>query len=346
MTSDRGLINEAAEIIERGGIVAIPTETVYGLACRSDSKVAVDRLYKIKNRPYDKPLSYAVSSVDAAVKCYLSTMIPFGYRLLERFSPGPLTLVYYSLEDKKTGVRIPSYAVARKIIESLNVPVYLSSANISGGREAIDAKDVEDIFGDSIDLIVDSGKTLYGKPSTIVDLTCNPFKILREGAIKENDIIETFIRKRVLFVCTGNTCRSPMAEFMLRKYLFEYKPYLNDRYQIISRGLSAQDGLSASKNTIELMKDRECLDLKGFVSKKLTKWDILSADLIFAMEDYHKNYILNLEPFAEGRVFNIKKFLPSGLEEDIPDPISKDFKVYERVYDLIRNAVLELKDWL
>jgi tRNA threonylcarbamoyl adenosine modification protein (Sua5/YciO/YrdC/YwlC family) len=343
---DYSLIREAVIIIREGGIVAFPTETVYGLACRADKEDTVERLYKLKQRDKEKPFTYVVDTSKKAVESYLSILPPFGYRIIEKLLPGPLTIIYYSLEDKKIGVRVPSHVVASAILAELKMAVYLPSANISGDKEATSAVEVENIFDGKIDLIVDGGNCLYKKPSTVIDLTYHPFKILREGVVPEDEIIKIFIKKRITFVCTGNSCRSPMAQFLLDKYLKKTKPYLSDRYEIISRGTFPLERQPPSSYVVDILKSKEGLDIKNFLSKRLDRQIILSSDLIFTMEDVQKDYILKMEPTAEGRVFPLKKFLPPELEKDIPDPISQGYEVYEEVYDLIRKAVIELTEWL
>jgi len=241
---------------------------------------------------------------------------------------------------------LPAYVITNEILTELGDAVYLPSANISGQKEAISALEVEDAFGSQLDLIVDGGKCTYSQPSTVVDLTSCPFKVLREGVVDERDIIKIFVRKRILFVCTGNSCRSPMAQFLLHKYLKKVQPYFDERYEIISRGISAPEGLKASSSVVSILKEKEGLDASEFYAQRLDRSTILSSDLIFCMEDAQVKYILEVEPKAEGRVFNLKKFLPLGAENDIPDPVGRNLAVYREVYQIIKEAVLELKDWL
>lgn len=343
---DQALVDEAVRVISKGGIVALPTETVYGLSARYDMEKSVNKLYEIKKRPKNKPFSLAVASIEKAIKSYFEIMPPFAYRLIEKFWPGPLTIIYYGTSGKKVGIRIPSHKVAEEILRKVDMPVYLPSANISGEKDAVCASEVEAAFRGKIDLIVDAGACSHGSPSTILDLTCKPFKALREGFISNGDIAKVFIKKRIVFVCTGNSCRSPMAQFLLAKYLKEVRPFYDERYEVISAGISAFSGSGAASSVTHILEESEGLDLSSFSAQRLDSRMILSSDLIFTMEDFQKDYILNSVPQSEGRVFNLKKFLPAEQERDIPDPIGTGPDNYRKVYSLIKEAILELRDWI
>lgn len=343
---DAALVKEAAETLLSGGIVALPTETVYGLAAVFNKKDAVKRLYEIKKREADKPFTVVVGDVEEAKYQYLAPLSPFGYRLIEKFWPGPLTIIYYNKQEKTIGVRVPAHRVTQQILKEVNTAVCLPSANISGEKESVSAASVESALGDKVDLIVDSGECAYSQSSTIVDLTFHPFEILRKGVVSQQQIIEVFTKKRILFVCTGNTCRSPLAQILLEKNILETMPYLNERYEIISRGISAAEGSALSKEVEWILAQKEDVHMKEFTAKKLDRPVILSSDLIFTMEVEQQKYILNLEPTAEGRVFPLGKFADSAQGRDITDPIGEGMEVYEQTYAVIKEAVLELGDWL
>lgn len=342
---DQALVKEAADNILGGGIVALPTETVYGLAVSSKNKDSVNRLYQLKQRPLDKPFSFVLGDIEEAVKNYFSVLPPFGYRMIEKLWPGPLTIIYYSFNNEVIGVRVPAHNVTRRILREVNTSVFLPSANISGEFEAVSAEQVEKIFGgDGIDLIVDTGGCLYSRPSTVISLTYSPFKILRSGVISERKIIEIFTTKRIVFVCTGNTCRSPMAQVLLQKVIMEDMPHLNQRYEIISRGIAANELAQISPEAVNVLKRKEDINVGCVMAKRLDQHTLLSSDLIFVMEKAQQDYVLKMEPSVEGRVFVLGKFLKK--EQDIVDPIGKTESAYEQTYEMIKEAVIDLGDWL
>ena len=339
-------IRQAVKALGEGSIVAFPTETVYGLGCWTDNEDSVNRLYAIKRRPKDKPFSIALASIDRAVDDYFADMPPFGYRLMEEFWPGPLTIVYYNKSDKKIGIRVPANTIAQSILQNFNRAVYLPSANISGQKEAISADEVEKIFNEDIDLIIDGGECNDIKPSTVIDLIQKPFKVLRKGTISDEDIMAVFLKKRIIFVCTGNSCRSPMAQLLLEKYLFSERADLKKKFQILSAGISAVDGFKPTKEVIEILGNKEDINATSFRSRRLTRRLVLSSDIIITMEDRQSDYIIDFVPSSAGKVFNLKKFLPPELKQDIPDPIGMTSIFYNNVYDLLKKGILKLKDWL
>jgi L-threonylcarbamoyladenylate synthase len=191
-------IRAAAGVIKKGGIVGFPTETVYGLAADYSNKEAIDKIFSIKRRPQDKPLTVQIENISSLG--ILTSDIPvFAYQLMSTFWPGPLTMVFNAVDDlpahlrsfqsKPTvGVRIPDNKIAKSLIQESQTPIVAPSANISGQAEAKTAQEVLDVFDGLIEMVIDGGGSELGVASTVLDLSVTPYKILREGAISIKDI--------------------------------------------------------------------------------------------------------------------------------------------------------------
>ncbi|NLC58155.1 MAG: threonylcarbamoyl-AMP synthase [Armatimonadetes bacterium] len=188
---DPAVIAEAAAILRAGGVVAFPTETVYGLAAVITDDAAVRRVFAVKGRPEGKPLIAHLARVEQ-VALVARAVPPVARELMARFFPGPLTLVLPrrpELPDSVTAggdtvaVRMPDHAVARALIEAVGVPLAAPSANRSGARSAVSADDVMADLGGRIELVLDAGPARLQVPSTVVDLTVEPPRVVRHGAV-------------------------------------------------------------------------------------------------------------------------------------------------------------------
>lgn len=185
---DKRLIAYCAAVVQKGGIVAFPTETVYGLAANLLKKKTLDRLYRAKKRPRSKP--FTVHIADTAVIKKMGCDIDRAAKaLIARFWPGPLTIILRSKSGKNIGFRMPANKIALELIRRAGVPVVAPSANASGARPPKNAGGVLKTLDGKIDLVLDGGSTKIGVESTVIDLTARPFRILRRGAVKAKDIL-------------------------------------------------------------------------------------------------------------------------------------------------------------
>ena len=177
-------IKMAANALISGKIVAFPTETVYGLGVCADNNTAIDNLYSVKQRPRDKKLSIMISRSEEITK-YVKRVPPIAEKLISAYWPGPLTIIL-ELEDGGTvGLRNPDNRVIRDLINAVEIPIASTSANISGRPPATDAQQVINNFSEKIDVVLDDGYTESGKPSTIVKIRDNAYKIIRHGVIEK-----------------------------------------------------------------------------------------------------------------------------------------------------------------
>jgi len=184
---DRTAIREAGKCLREGKLVAFPTETVYGLGVHLEDKEALQRLYEVKGRPKEKALTLAIADYSDLQKHHL-VLSPVAKRLIERFWPGPLTLLLKNERGEKVGVRMPGHPIARSVIQEAAVPIGLPSANPSGKEPPRSAEEVLAYFDGVIDLVLDGGKTEFGVSSTIVDLAEPRWGIVREGTISRKEI--------------------------------------------------------------------------------------------------------------------------------------------------------------
>lgn len=190
-------LEEIASLINNNKVIVFPTETVYGIGTNGLDRNAIEKLYKIKERRFSKPITLLVSSYEMI--CSVANIIsPLEKKIISNFFPGPITLI---LNKKKivpniltantdtVGVRMPDNELILKLIEYCKVPIATSSANISGFPPSINVEDIYNCFKDKVDLYIDGGKSRIGVPSTVVKVENNDIKILREGIITKKDIL-------------------------------------------------------------------------------------------------------------------------------------------------------------
>lgn len=186
---NKDVITYAAGIIRSGGIVAFPTETVYGLAANMLDKKALERLYSIKSRSRDKPFTVHIADTRAIEKmgCRISKK---AARLIKKFWPGPLTIILKSRDGRKVGFRMPANTAALQLISASGVPVVAPSANLSGKKPPVSAREALKDMDGKIDMVLDAGRTKVGVESTVIDLTASAAVILREGAISSKTLLK------------------------------------------------------------------------------------------------------------------------------------------------------------
>ena len=190
------IINDAVNILKDDGVIVLPTDTVYGLAIVYDDVNAFNKLYQIKNRSILKPISMMVANKKVIDNvAYVNNK---DEKVIDKLLPGALTIIlkakdglpeHVTFNNPTVGIRIPNHELALKILEKVNKPLLVTSANVSGLSDLITYKDVYNVFNGKIASLIMQDAT-NGKASTVVNLTCDPFKILRKGPIQEKDIIK------------------------------------------------------------------------------------------------------------------------------------------------------------
>lgn len=332
------VIREIAQSVRGGKIVAFPTETVYGIGVPASKKEALEKLYEIKGRKREKPFTYHIGDWDQLV--FLNVVRSPAFRhLSKRFWPGPVTLIASSNTGEKIGIRYPRSLPACTLIVSTGEPFLAASANRSGEPSPKTAEEVLRVLGNQIDYVIDAGPCEIGIDSTVVDVSTHPPRILREGA--ELDAVRQAIReieegkiprKKILVVCTGNSCRSPIAAGLLREELKRRK--LDREIEISAVGILARDGGSATSEAILVMKNRE-IDISRHRTRACRREDVLEADLILAMSQEHSDFLTGLVTGVKEKI----KVL------EVKDPIGLGIPVYEEVVqDLERKLKREWEE--
>ena len=358
---DEALIKQAAKFIDSGGLVAFPTETVYGIACRAES-MSLQRLNEVKGRAPQKPYTLHIGRKEDVAE-YVPVIGLRAKKLMSHFWPGPLTIVFELnaeqiktqqaklanevfenlYKDNSIGIRLPDDAVAVRLLQSTSYPVVAPSVNIAEQPPATDAGQILANFNGRLDMLIDAGASRYGKSSTVVKLGIYDLRILRHGVYPAEDVKQA-ATVRFLFVCSGNTCRSPMAAGIVRKYLAEKAGCPLDQveekgYKILSAGTIGITGMPATAQAAAVCEARG-IDIKDHKSSALSQGLIESSDVIYAMSRTHAKQIAALCPGAADKC----KLLAENV--DIPDPIGQPVEVYENVAVMIEKAVKKRFDEL
>ncbi|MBU0502835.1 MAG: L-threonylcarbamoyladenylate synthase [Candidatus Omnitrophota bacterium] len=336
-------LHKAADILREGGLVIIPTETVYGIAANRQNRRAVDKLAEIKKRPKEKVFSLHIAQKER-VEDFASGIPVSAYKLIDKFWPGPLTLVLKSIDGQgSVGIRMPDDKIALRVIDLSGVDVVCPSANISGNPPPINFQEAIRDFKGLVDFAIDAGSTRVRIESSVVDFTTDPFKVLREGAIKRSDIESAAKKKTVLFICTGNSCRSVMAQAIFEKKLKDKG--IKD-VEVLSAGTMLFGGLGATLEVKELLAE-EGMDVSKHISQKVTRDMLNKSDIILVMEHFHEERILQLDPQVKNRLFLLKEFAKAGADDnnmDISDPIGKPKEFYVRTMDTIKQAIERISE--
>jgi protein-tyrosine phosphatase len=346
-------LQTALKILEEGGIVVFPTETVYGLAARADHTDALERLRAIKGRGADHPFTWhAPSAADAREGSPWPSLMG---RLTQRYWPGPLTLVRpcpnpttgrdlsQILQGEWLGVRVPAHQGTLALLKSAPFPIVATSANPSGSPAALNAEDAQAGLTSPPDLVLDGGPIGKGQDSSVLRVGPGQFELMREGLLSLTNLQQTAGLK-IAMVCTGNTCRSPMAEGLTRSLLRETLRTNPESFgfKVMSMGVSAMDGMEPSEHSCVALAEQG-LSLIEHRSQAATIERVMAMDRIYCMTRSHMQVLLSEMPAGQGPT--VELLSPEG--QDVPDPFGGSLKQYRQTRDAISVFLKQrLQDWV
>lgn len=333
---DLARLRDVARLARSGEIVGFPTETVYGIGAPMSLPGIFEKLCELKQRDLSKTITFHIGEWEMVD--YLQVVRTPEFRYLTReFWPGPLTLIVRNRTGETIGLRYPRHLLATALINQTGEPFLATSANISGDPSPKTAADVLKAFQGKIPALIDGGTCEFSQDSTVLDISepSEP-RIIRRGANVEAVEIAVekiqsgkFPRKKILIVCTGNSCRSPMAEGWLKEELRSQN--LAQQIEVSSCGVGARAGMTATSEAVYVMKNRE-VDISAHRSKPCSREDVMNADLILAMGQQHYVFITGMVPQAKEKIRVL----------NVLDPIGMSMGVYEDVMNVIEKKCKDL----
>ena len=313
------------------------TGNIFGVGCSVFDEGSIKNIRELKGKKDSAGFVVLISDFKWLEK-YNINVPPEMVKILQQYWPGNLTVIFpdtensfrYVAVDGHVAIRVPQDELLRNYIKQTGSPVISTSVNLSGSHPETDFKTIENKFGSWFDFAVvpQSISWAKGVPSTIIKFD-KELELIRESSIKFSQIKRSIKTSRILFVCTANICRSPMAEYYFKKLVEENG--LN--FDVKSAGFLESNQPISENSRLVLLENG--IDASAHVSTKINEEVIYGSWLILTMTESHKLGILDKYQNAKLKTFTLSEF--SGLKKDIGDPYGMGLKEYRKTYELIKQ---------
>lgn len=347
-------IRRGAELLAGGGVIVLPTETVYGAAAALNRPAGMRRLKDLRSVEEPKPFTIHLARREDAQR-YIGPVNDLARRIMKKLWPGPVALILEVPSDRRQQVaaeigvaesdiydgsritlRCPDHLATTDMIALVDGPVVLTLAGSSVRQPTFRVDGLAEELDGKVDLIFDAGPSRFTKPSTILQVKDQGYEIVRSG-VYDQRIIERLLQTTILFVCSGNTCRSPMAEAIAKRILAEKLHIQLEELEkkgvsVLSAGSFAMPGARAATPAIEAVKDLGG-DLSRHRSRALSVELIHQADMIFTMDRGHAQAVTALVPAA------VEKVATLDPDHDIDDPIGGDSALYHQLAKQLQSLI-------
>ncbi len=306
------------------------TGEMFGIGCSVYNEKAIKKILLLKKRKKNKPFIVLIPDINW-LNNYGVKLEKQIRRLLEQYWPGALSVILQSsykqfslvTQNNKVAFRIPTDKLLREFIVEFSQPIISTSINIAGNEAKHNfgniLKDHESWF--DFGIVPKNVKQASGKPSTLIDASDSNIRLIREGKISFNLIKRSYKQPQILFVCTANICRSPIAEYYAKKKFEDNYHFRSAGFLLGNQKISKYSRLVLQENNIDASKH---------ISTKIDSKILENSWLILTMTKRHKIRLLETYPNIFNKVFTLSEYV--GLQEDVEDPYGEDIKEYRRTY--------------